>query len=53
MSGQASLDAQRVTTASIVLMLVVLAVAMIGAFLFSRAGVPSGCVDVTRRRRSC
>ena len=36
-SAQASRDAQHATTASLVLMLVVLGVAMVGAFLFSRA----------------
>ncbi|TDA46534.1 methyl-accepting chemotaxis protein, partial [Burkholderia pyrrocinia] len=36
-SAQASRDAQRATTASLALMLVVLGVAMVGAYLFSRA----------------
>ncbi|KVE80286.1 chemotaxis protein [Burkholderia cepacia] len=36
-SAQASRDAQHATVASLVLMLVVLGVAMVGAFLFSRA----------------
>ncbi|WP_186249095.1 MULTISPECIES: methyl-accepting chemotaxis protein, partial [unclassified Burkholderia] len=36
-SAQASRDAQHATTASLVLMLVVLGVAMVGVFLFSRA----------------
>ncbi|MDN7586656.1 methyl-accepting chemotaxis protein [Burkholderia seminalis] len=36
-SAQASRDARRATAASLVLMLVVLGVAMVGAFLFSRA----------------
>ena len=62
-SAQASRDAQHATTASLVLMLVVLGVAMVGAFLFSRAilrpldravacaqAVAEG--DLTRRRRA-